>query len=237
MKVSQTLSTNDLMWEMLAVKQCGNGFALIAQSQSKGKGQTGKEWIVQPGKNLTCSIAIDITLNARKAFFLNMIATLAVHSVLADYKIEASIKWPNDILVNKEKIAGILIENQIQGQTIQKTVVGIGININQNKFALSRPVTSMANKLNEEVDISSVFKSLYLHLDYYYDILQKQNFKLLSSLYYKHLFQINTWAEYSSTDYGQFTGCIQGIDENGLLLVKTIEGKELNFNMQTIRFL
>lgn len=237
LKVTQTLSTNDLLWDMLQIKQQENGFTIIAESQTKGKGQKGNVWVSVPGKNLTASIFVSPKISSQKVFYLNIMASLAVCKTLAQYQIESSIKWPNDIIVNQHKIAGLLIENQIQGQSINKTVIGLGLNINQISFPIDRAITSIALETGNSSDIESFLKKFLFNLDFYFDLLLNQHFNILKKQYLKKLHLIDTWSEFSSPEVGQFTGSIKGITEEGKLRVKNFEGIENTFDMQTIRFL
>lgn len=237
LKVNQTLSTNDLMWELLATKPYGNGFTVVAQAQTKGKGQTGNEWVAEPGKNLTCSLAFKPNLSSQKLFYLNMLVALAIKKTLADFNLDAVIKWPNDILVDGKKIAGILIENQIQGRIISQTVVGIGLNINQTNFELNRPITSMAIELGKEMSPEKIFSTLYKQVDAFYDLLENQHFHTLKKLYTNQLYRMDTWAEYAADNLGRFTGKIIDIDDSGKLVVDTIDRTQYKFDLQTIRFL
>ena len=237
LKVNQTLSTNNLLWEMLTIQTYQNGFSIIAEAQTKGKGQKGNSWFAAPGKNLTCSILVNPNLDTKKVFFLNIIASLSIQKTLEDYKIYAKVKWPNDIMVKDQKIAGILIENQVQGLKIKNTVIGIGLNTNQTDFPGTRPITSLQSELGKNFKIEEVFKKLYQYLDYFFDILVQQNFDFLESQYLQHMYRYNTWNEFSTKQLGRFSGAIQGIDDHGRLKLKTIEGKTLNFDFQTIQFL
>ncbi len=237
LKVNQTLSTNDLLWDMLQLKSQENGFTIIAESQTKGKGQKGNVWVSVPGKNLTASVFVSPMVNSQKVFYLNIMASLAVAKTLSEYQIKSTIKWPNDIMVNHHKIAGLLIENQILRHNIHKTVIGLGLNINQLSFPIDRPVTSMAKETGQQYDIDSFVKKFLFHLDFYFDLLTNQHFNILKNQYLKHLYLIDTWAEFSSQQKGQFTGSIQGITEEGKLRVQNLEGIEDAFDMQTIRFL
>lgn len=237
LKVNQTFSTNELLWQLLESKPYDCGFSVIAEAQSKGKGQTGNEWITEPGKNLTTSIYIQPELEAKNAFYLNKITALAVHKTLADFKVSSQIKWPNDILVNNAKIAGLLVENQIQGQIIRKTVIGVGLNINQKIFPLDRPITSIYSELGKTLSIESVFNRLHFHLDYYFDLLLQKKFSVLKNQYLENLFQLHKIAAYKSPSTGEFMGTITGIDAHGRLKITSIDGNEGIYDIQTIQFL
>lgn len=128
---------------------------VAALSQTSGKGQRGNTWISAPGENLTFSVMLKFPVNGRSGelepiqaydqFVLSEIAALTVVDLLAEHDIQAKIKWPNDIYVGEKKICGILIENSIQGEWIQHSIIGIGLNVNQRNFDVTLPnPTSMA---------------------------------------------------------------------------------------------
>jgi len=113
--------------------------------QTHGKGQKGESWHSESGKNLLFSILLDLELPVDSRFDISKAAALGIARYLDSLSVgEVSIKWPNDILVEDQKIAGILIENSIVGQQIKKAIIGIGLNVNQEVFPeFSRIATSI----------------------------------------------------------------------------------------------
>ncbi|MGM9788327.1 MAG: biotin--[acetyl-CoA-carboxylase] ligase [Candidatus Cryptobacteroides sp.] len=123
--------------------------------QSAGRGQGDHSWYASPGKNLTFSIVFKPeNLNATDALYLSRITTLALLSYLKDKGVEARIKWPNDIWVGEKKICGILIENILDGQLVESSIIGIGLNLNEDNWPeeLPNPV-SLHELTGEHYDI------------------------------------------------------------------------------------
>lgn len=122
---------------------------VAALEQTSGKGQRNNRWISAPGENLTFSVALKFPesgtarglepMKAYDQFVLSEIAALSVVDLLAEHGIQARIKYPNDIYVGEKKICGILIENSLRGESIQYSIIGIGLNVNQRNFDVTLP--------------------------------------------------------------------------------------------------
>ncbi len=133
---------------------------LVAQHQTAGKGQFDRQWDSESGENLLCSFYVPgPVFPASSAFHISMIAALSVVGVLKEKEIEAMVKWPNDILVDMEKICGILIENVIKDQYVGGSIVGIGLNVNQSRFQIEN-ATSMYLRAGMAFSLEDVLKGL-----------------------------------------------------------------------------
>ncbi|MBD3638841.1 MAG: biotin--[acetyl-CoA-carboxylase] ligase [Crocinitomicaceae bacterium] len=213
-------STNSYASQMLRSTKPKSGTIIRALDQHSGRGQRSTTWTSEPGKNLTFSVILLPELKTRHAFYLNIVAGLAVRKTLEDIGIQSSIKWPNDILIGRKKVAGILVENQISGENVRSSVIGFGINVNQEDFEALSTATSLKNELlGKDVDLNDLLNQLYGYLDFYYNLLLESNFELLKKHYYKHLYLKDELAPFRDAD-GEFEGRITGIDENGLLQIK-----------------
>ena len=168
------------------ISDIDNLSVVAALSQTSGKGQRGNSWISAPGENLTFSVVLKFPssvsagepepVKAYDQFVLSEIAALAVVDLLAEHGIQAKIKWPNDIYVGEKKICGILIENTLQGEWIQHSIIGIGLNVNQRNFDATLPnPTSMVlcngssdlethTLLEEFMDILNAYLDRYCHI-------------------------------------------------------------------------
>jgi len=234
--VDQTTSTNSLLNEMRTNHDLPNGVILLAKNQTQGKGQRGNKWIAQKGQNLTASIFIETSIKSHHAFYLNIITSLAIYKCLEDLSIISKIKWPNDILINEKKIAGILIENQLHGKTVQSSIIGIGININQTDFIKNLNATSLKLITDKTFEINEVLKIVYQYLDFYFNLLRESNFTILKKHYLNHLYQINRTGLFEDKN-GKFHGKITGIDEFGKLLVRKNDDKTYSYDIQEISYL
>ncbi len=132
-------STNDFLSSLLAKSEPKPGTAITAEFQASGKGRFGKKWHSEPGMNLLLSVLLTPDfLKAREVFYLNMLLSVTVCRVLEKrlpaFSEQISVKWPNDILVDRKKICGLLIQNGFAGDKIQTTIAGLGLNVNQTQF-------------------------------------------------------------------------------------------------------
>lgn len=227
-------STNIYASQLLKTTEVVNGTIVWAHDQHAGKGQHTNTWTSEAGKNLTCSIILKTPIPAVRSFYLNIVVSLAVRKCLSDLGLSAEIKWPNDLLIQGKKIGGILIENQISGQNIVASIVGLGLNVNQTVFAQNLNATSISLEKGQDVLIEDVLNQFYGYLDFYLDLLLQSHFELLKKHYYKHLFLLGKPANFSD-DSGLFQGVIEGIDESGKLIINRTGGRR-KYNLKEVQF-
>lgn len=135
-------STNDV----IAAPGYRSGDLAVAETQTAGRGQRGNRWSSAGGENLTFSQLYEPGgLPAERQFYLSKALSLALVDTLAASDLAACIKWPNDIYIGRRKVAGLLIENDLVGAAVRRSILGVGLNVNQTLFdpALPNP-TSMA---------------------------------------------------------------------------------------------
>lgn len=187
----QAGSTNSVAHDLLS-SHPAEGTVIRARHQTGGRGQKGAQWHAEPGQNLTLSVIYYPTfLPANRAFDLSRMASLALWHCLRSALPEASvaIKWPNDLLVNGRKIAGILIENQVSGPFLSSAIIGIGLNVNQELFPESqyKKATSLRVITGHEWEADEVMHSLLQQLEGQYLGLRSQRIAALESAYLSHL--------------------------------------------------
>jgi BirA family biotin operon repressor/biotin-[acetyl-CoA-carboxylase] ligase len=235
-RLSSLQSTNIYALELLRQKKGFTGTVIVTDFQTKGKGQQGKIWESEKGKNLQFSIIISPMLAVEKQFELSQFVAICLRQWLDSMSVSVvQIKWPNDILVNGKKIAGVLIENSIQGQEISHSVIGIGLNVNQVGFSIfSRLATSLKKELNKNVDMDKaltsfleLFKSNYLKY--------KSGQLDVVKLYLSYLFGLGRPQRYVD-DKGEFLGVILGVRPNGKLQVNK-NGKLKSYDIKQLQFL
>lgn len=134
-------STNTYAVSLLKEGDIPEGTIIYTNFQASGRGQMGNTWESEDGKNLLISIIIfPKMIKPAKQFIISKTVSLGIYDFLRRHINNVLIKWPNDIYVNNDKIAGILIENSLLNDEIESTIVGIGINVNQQKFLCRLPI-------------------------------------------------------------------------------------------------
>ena len=229
-------STNNFAANLIRASKVVNGMTIMTKRQDFGRGQRGNSWQSDTDKNLIVSTIILPEIMVKDAFYLNIIASLAVHKTLEDLKINAIIKWPNDILVGNKKIAGILIENQIQAQHINTSIVGTGLNVNQSVFESGLKATSVLNELGREILGIDVFEQYYAYLDFYLDHLMNSNFNLLIKRYYDRLYGYKENTLFN-IDGEKVRATIEGVTDTGELMLIFEDGAKKSFGMQEVSFI
>lgn len=236
----QVDSTNSYATALLKNVNLPEGSVIYTSDQTNGRGQRGNSWISGPGLNLAASYVLRPTfLPIDKLFFMYIVSALAVHDVMAEIlgsgQFDIKIKWPNDILVNSKKIAGILNENILNNTTTSTTVVGIGINVNQENFEGLNDAISLRSVSKKTYDIEAILKTLHKHLEHYYLKLKNKQFEAILNTYYAAFYKINQAQQFKVNDsIENFT--VKGINEKGLLDLKDTKGDHHYFDIKQIKW-
>lgn len=230
-------STNVYANELIAKTNPSEGTCIISDFQSAGKGQIGRYWHSEAGKNLLTSFIIyPKSLPASDQFYLNIISGLAVMDVVSSFCKEVSIKWPNDIYVQNKKIAGILVQNILRGQDVKSTIIGIGLNVNEISFPIELPnPTSLAIETSSIFIVENIRIHLSARLEYYYNKLNAKHLSGLKQQYLNHLFRKGEVSSFTLNDESKIKGTIIGIDNEGRLLID-VEGKIKPFAFREISY-
>lgn len=213
--------------------QVAEGTVIITDNQTAGRGQRGNTWESEAGKNLTFSIILKpIFLHPKDQFQLNMAVSLGLYDYLTSQVNDVKIKWPNDMMIDHQKTCGMLIENQINGQQIQSSIIGIGLNVNQESFSSSTP-TSMAVKKAHTFVLNDVLSELLQWIEARY--LQLRSQIDLKAEYVEALYGLGEKRSFKSGEE-IFEGVITGIDGVGLLEVQVGTGKRY-FDLKQVQML
>lgn len=161
-KLSAIDSTNDFLKDLSKNEVLENFTIVVTHEQTKGKGQMGSSWKSEIGKNLIMSILIkNVLVEINEIFHLNVAISLALIQVLNEMDVpKLSIKWPNDIMSEQKKIAGILIENSIKSDAKIESIVGIGLNVNQYNFENLPNASSISTIMKKEFDLENLMHKI-----------------------------------------------------------------------------
>lgn len=230
-------STNAYARSLLQQRPVAEGTVIIAKDQSKGRGQLGTTWQSTPGKNLTLSIVLKPQFLAiSDQFRLNKVIALAVREAILEYiPEEVKIKWPNDLMINGKKVAGILIQNILKGSHVNTVIAGIGLNVNQLDFGRLLPTaTSLAQLLGKEVNLDEVLQTLLEKVDTFYEFLQL-NPTYIDDEYHVHLYLRGIKSLFDTQEGSRFHGTICAVDSRGRLEVR-VEDELKYFTLKEIKF-
>ncbi len=229
-------STNSEAQQLLLKNEATEGCTVITAHQTAGRGQRGNTWEAEPGKNITLSvILLPKFLAVKHQFYLNMAVSLGVLDLLQELGlVGAQLKWPNDLYFEDKKLGGILIENSINSLSLQHSIAGIGLNVNQRQFEIET-ATSLANVLNHNLNLEDVTKRLL-------ELLEKRYIELkygkTAKLKYDYLQVLYRYQEEHFFIVGnqKVKGQILGIGDDGRLAVE-IDGELRYFAFKEIGFI
>ncbi|WP_282086122.1 biotin--[acetyl-CoA-carboxylase] ligase [Aquimarina algiphila] len=238
-KVDAIDSTNIFLRDLNREKQLTDSVCVIARKQLTGKGQMGTTWQSNPGENLTCSVFMQVKgIELMDQFHISIAVSLAVYDTLKEFVIpKLSIKWPNDILSDKQKICGILIENVVKNGSLTGVIIGVGININQIKFDNLPLATSLKMRMGQSYDVEEVLNSLLTKIELRFSMLSVSNFGKLKKEYEGLLFRKNKPSTFLDVKGESFVGIIQSITKEGKLQVLLEDEVISDFDLKEIKLL
>jgi len=225
----------DLALQLCQQSAAPEGTLVITDHQTAGRGQRGNTWVASRGENFTLTFVLRPGFLAIKdQFYLNIAVALGLHDYLSSKTDKAvHVKWPNDILIDDKKVCGVLIENQLQGQHFTNALVGIGLNINQQTFAITT-ATSLSLATGEHYALATELPSLLAALEARYLQLREGKLETLKKQYLDTLYWIGEERQFTSADT-VFNGTITGIDPSGKLKVETSTGLR-TFDLKEIAY-
>lgn len=240
-KVQETPSTNSYLAQLCQESKAKEFHTVIAESQTAGRGQRGNSWESESGKNLTFSTVLYPTaLKARQQFYLSMIAAFSVVYALDNYTEGFSIKWPNDIYWKDKKIAGILIENELEGEYIAQSIIGIGLNVNQETFYSSAPnPVSLHQIIGHSIDRQELLHKILKGIVGGYTFLEKEYAKAapaILNLYLNHLYRKEGMFPYRDAK-GVFMAEFHQVEPDGHLILKDEQGSLRRYAFKEVEFI
>ena len=232
-------STNDFLKRLSGEQALENYTVVTAEKQTRGKGQMGAKWDSETGKNLMFSVLINNRLaTISEIFDLNVAVALAVLTTLEINNIpNLSIKWPNDIMSDNKKVAGILIENSIKNNGEISSIIGVGLNVNQLNFDELPKASSLAVIMKKEFDKNVILNQFIDCLKLNCDLLNNKLAFQLWDNYNNKLFKKGIPMPFSLPDETQFMGIIQGVNSLGKLEVKLENDTIETFGIKEIQLL
>ena len=215
------------------------GTVIMAENQYAGRGQLQNGWHTEPGKNLTFSILLNPGfLPLADQFDLVRVTSLGVFDALKPLLGNLlKIKWPNDIYYSSHKLCGMLIENIVQAGRIKHSVIGIGVNVNQEAFPAWLPnAISIKQILHEDYDLKTLLAEICLNIERYYLTLKAGHKSSVRDNYLSQLYRLNEVHDFKAGEVF-FSGKILGVGDNGRLLILKDDEAEEAYSLKEITFL
>jgi BirA family biotin operon repressor/biotin-[acetyl-CoA-carboxylase] ligase len=231
-------STNTELKSLLSKKELAENTLVLTAHQTAGRGQIGNSWESEANKNLTFSILLRPNFLApHLQFYISKIVSLAlVDTIKQMANVQATIKWPNDIYIKDEKVAGILIENSILGNQLDYCIVGIGLNVNQTLFHSDAPnPVSLKQITSTDYDLERFLEVLLENLEQRYHELEVNRLELINKSYLDSLYRKNGFHLFEDEN-GQFEASIKQINEMGLMTLLDKSGQKKEYAFKEVSF-
>lgn len=226
-RLEETESTNSYLRDLLKSQHLEEGSVVVADFQTAGRGQVGNSWYSDKGDNLLFSLLIYPTgIPANEQFIISRMVSLAIKNTLDQFADDIRIKWPNDIYWKERKIAGILIENSLQGKIIENSIIGIGLNLNQQIFPVELPnPVSLRQITATEQDKNYILDLLLKEFFLLYRSLQQGEKQVIEDEYMLDLYRANGYYWYEDAN-GRFQAEIDNVLPSGHLVLRTLDTNE-----------
>lgn len=227
-------STNIYAHKLLQEENVSEGLVVTTDFQEKGKGQLTKKWASSKGKNLMMSVLFCPNVKVRYQFDWSKMVAISLVEALDSLAVQnVQIKWPNDILIDGEKIAGVLIENTLIGEVISNSIIGIGMNVNQINFpSFARKATSMKSLTGIKYDLTELRNLVLEKLKSNYLLFPQ---KAMQAKYLELLYGYGAPMHFKDSG-GEFIGVILGVLPDGRLQLNK-NGKLKDYDVKELVFL
>jgi len=234
-RVPQTDSTNAHLLQLSNEKDLAKGTVVVTGHQTQGRGHGGNAWESEPGANLTFSVIL-YPFPSVHAFVLSKAISLAVYDFVSLFVSDVSVKWPNDVYVGEQKIAGILIENFFEGTWLTKSIAGIGLNINQEQFFSDAPnPVSLRQLTGKTYLLENCLHDLLAHIAARYKMITEDAAKL-SVDYLQCLYRFGRLSRFSAGGI-LFDAIITGVNDDGMLEITTDNEERKTFGFKEVVFI
>ncbi len=238
-KLDAINSTNSYLKDLIRRTTVENWTVALTEYQTDGKGQLENKWVSDKGKNLTFSILVEFkNLDIAHQCYLNYAVSLALYHVLKYYIPEKlTVKWPNDIMSVNHKICGILIESSINHTSVNHAIIGIGLNVNQEKFPAYLPhARSLKMLLKKTIDKDELLDKILFEIQYQLHVIQQQKFDEIKEQYEKVLYKKGVPSMFIDNDRTTFLGKIIGVTNEGKLQIELEDESVQTYNLKEIKF-
>ena len=238
-KLNAIDSTNTFLKQLVLHEVVENFTVVSAEHQTKGRGQRGAEWSIESGKNLTFSVLYkQLTKKNTNFFTLNIVTAISVLEALKEVSgIDFKIKWPNDILAENKKVAGILIENSFKSASEITSIIGIGINVNQQNFENLPQASSLYVLQGKYYDRNLILQTVVNKLQQNLENISVASEADFWEKYHHFLFKKDIVSTFQDAAGKRFVGKISCVTFDGKLQVELEVNSKVDFDIKEIKML
>jgi len=231
-------STNNYLKTLAKEEQLEEDTLVWALEQTNGRGQMGTSWHTEASKNLTFSIFRKVKrITIDQQFYVTMAASLAVKVVLQKLLIKnIRVKWPNDILSDKQKICGILIESVIKKGQLHALIIGVGLNVNQTDLGEVPRATSIKSQTGINFNLEEILNMLLQQFHYYVHLLLQEDLDVIKTNYETDLFRKDKPSTFIKNEQ-QFVGIIKGVTPQGKLILMEEDDQINEYDLKELQLL
>ena len=240
LRFDELKSTNVYLYDKISEKHDISDTVVVAAHQTEGRGMDKNRWESEAGKNLLFSIALNVNfLEASNQFKISQAVSVAIVDTLLQFidNQNLSIKWPNDIYFGDKKLAGMLIQNTIEGRMMGVSIIGIGLNVNQLGFSedIPNPI-SLKMITGKDFDLDNLLNLLIINIKKSVESLKSEkNQEEINEKYISKSYRFGIWADYLYKNEIKSLK-INGFDKYGRLLLSDKEGAEIVCDVKELQF-
>lgn len=233
-------STNVFLYDKISENNDISDMVVVADYQTAGRGMDKNRWESEAGMNLLFSIALNVNfLEAEKQFKISQAVSVAIAETLSQFvdNKQLFIKWPNDIYFGDKKLAGMLIQNTIEGRMMGVSIIGIGLNVNQIEFSKDIPnPISLKMISGRDFDLDNLLNLLVSSIKTKVESLRdKENQNEINEKYVSRSYRFGIWSDYFYQNRVK-SMIIIGFDKYGRLLLHDKEGAEIVCDVKELQF-
>ena len=236
------LASTNTSLRVLGQRGGPEGTIVLADAQTAGRGQAGKSWLAPPERNLLVSILLRPAIAPAQAPLISLLAAIAVVDTLRQEGVSCGIKWPNDVLIQGRKVAGILTEMDVHDDAVQFVVVGVGLNVNMPQEDLDRylgeiapTATSLQVALAYELSREALLAALMASLERWYDAFNTQGVAAICEAWKVRSLMRQRRIRAKTPD-AVWHGVAEGITPAGRLILRQDSGERVVLTSAEIRF-
>ena len=242
-ELDETTSTNDFLSHFRPVGPERRLTLVTAEHQTAGRGAGHNRWESEPGKNLLFSLMVHPRhIRPDRIFLLSEVLSLAICEAVG---LPLSVKWPNDIYWGNRKLCGMLVENEMRGQLVERSIMGVGINVNQTEFAFDRSRLDGLRRMAEPVSLAQIMghplerrfllEGVVEHFLRYYAWTEQGRQDELHQMYLSRLYRKDEVHGFVDAE-GPFRGTITDVEPGGRLVIIDEAGQSRRYGFKEVEY-